>query len=153
MIQQIKYTTKWNYAYRHQLSWDSVVSIANGYGLEDRGVGVWILIGSRIFSMSSRQTLGPTQPGIQWVPGGRGYSGRGMNLTTHLQLVMTPRQFGSIPPLPHTPWWHSAWLVKHKDNFTFSLYLHQRVNREKICWTWGSHSGNYEELYLLRYIM
>jgi hypothetical protein len=48
---------------------DSVVGIATGYGLDDRGVGVQVPVGSRIFSTSSRPALGPTQSPIQWVPG------------------------------------------------------------------------------------
>jgi hypothetical protein len=43
--------------------------IGTGYGLDDRGVGVRIPVGSRIFSTLSIQALGPTQPLIQWVPG------------------------------------------------------------------------------------
>jgi hypothetical protein len=31
-------------------SWDSIVDIGTSYGLEDRGVGVRVLVGSRIFS-------------------------------------------------------------------------------------------------------
>jgi hypothetical protein len=50
-------------------SWDTVVDIATGYGLEDRGVGVRVRVGSRIFSASSNQALGSTQPPIQWVLG------------------------------------------------------------------------------------
>jgi hypothetical protein len=46
---------------------DSSVGIANGYGLDNRGVGVPVPVGSRIFS--SRPALGSTQPPIQWVPG------------------------------------------------------------------------------------
>jgi hypothetical protein len=47
---------------------DSAVGIATGYGLEERGVGVRIPVGSRIlFSKSSRPALGPTRP-IKWVP-------------------------------------------------------------------------------------
>jgi hypothetical protein len=42
--------------------------ITTGYGLDDWGVGVRVPLGSRIFSMSSRPALGPTQPFIQWVP-------------------------------------------------------------------------------------
>jgi hypothetical protein len=45
------------------------VGIATGYGLGDRGVGVRVPVGSRIFSTSSRPALGSTQPPIQWVPG------------------------------------------------------------------------------------
>jgi hypothetical protein len=32
----------------------SIVGIATGYGLDDRGVGVRVLVGSRIFSSPSR---------------------------------------------------------------------------------------------------
>jgi hypothetical protein len=48
---------------------DSVVGLTTGYGLENRGVGVLELVGSKIFSTSSRPALGSTQPPIQWVPG------------------------------------------------------------------------------------
>jgi hypothetical protein len=39
-------------------------------------------------------------------------------MATHLQLVLRSRICGSIHPLPHTPSWPSAWLVRHRDNFT-----------------------------------
>jgi hypothetical protein len=48
---------------------DSVVGIATGYGLGDRGVGVGVPVGSRIFSTLSRPALGSTQPPVQWVQG------------------------------------------------------------------------------------
>jgi hypothetical protein len=50
---------------------DSSVGIATGYGLDDRGVGARVPIGSRIFSSPRRKrpVLGPNQPPIQWVPG------------------------------------------------------------------------------------
>jgi hypothetical protein len=52
---------------------DGAVGIATGHGLDDRGVGVGVPVGSRIenflFSTSSRPALGPTQPPIQWVLG------------------------------------------------------------------------------------
>jgi hypothetical protein len=51
------------------VSRDSAVGIVTGYWLDDRGVGVRVPVGSRIFSTSSRPALGPTQPPIQWVPG------------------------------------------------------------------------------------
>jgi hypothetical protein len=50
----------------------------------------------------------------------RGYSGRGVKLTTHLQLVPGSRKCGSIHPLPHTTSWHNASFVKHRDKFTFT---------------------------------
>jgi hypothetical protein len=50
-------------------SQDSVVGIATGYGLDDRGVIVRVPVGSRIFSTLSRPALEPTQPSIQWVLG------------------------------------------------------------------------------------
>jgi hypothetical protein len=56
----------------YSYSWigDSAVGIATDYGLDKRGVGVRVPIGSRIFSMSSRPALVSIQPPIQWVPRG-----------------------------------------------------------------------------------
>jgi hypothetical protein len=51
------------------LSRDSIVDIATGYRL-DNGVGVQVPVGWRIFSALLRRVLGPTQPPIQWLPGG-----------------------------------------------------------------------------------
>jgi hypothetical protein len=48
--------------------WDSVVSIARGYDLDDQGVRVRVPMGARIFFTSSRQALCPIQHPIQWVP-------------------------------------------------------------------------------------
>jgi hypothetical protein len=36
------------------------------------------------------------------------YSGRGVKLTTHLQLVPSSIKYGSIHPLPHTPSWRRS---------------------------------------------
>jgi hypothetical protein len=48
-------------------SGDTAVGIAMGYGLDDRGVGVRVAVGSRIFSSPCRPDR-PWGP-IQWVPG------------------------------------------------------------------------------------
>jgi hypothetical protein len=86
-----------------------------------------------LFSTSSRLALGLTQPPIQWVAAALspGVSGCGVKLTTHLQLVPRSRKCGSIHPLPRTSSWHSAYLVKHSDNFTspqFSVLIISRIN-------------------------
>jgi hypothetical protein len=48
----------------------SVVGTAFGYGLDDRGVGVRVPVGSRFSLLHVVQTGSrPTQPPIQWVPG------------------------------------------------------------------------------------
>jgi hypothetical protein len=63
-----------------------------------------------LFSMSSKRVLGSTQPPMRWVPGALspGVKRPERELTTHLQLVMRSRKYGSIHPLPHTPSWPSA---------------------------------------------
>jgi hypothetical protein len=33
------------------------------------------------------------------------------------------KKIGAIPPLPHMSSWRSAYLIKHRDNFTFYLLL------------------------------
>jgi hypothetical protein len=50
---------------------DSAVSIAIGYGLDDRGFGVRVPGGSRIFTSPRRpdRLWRSTQSPIQWVPG------------------------------------------------------------------------------------
>jgi hypothetical protein len=53
-------------------SWDSSVGIALRYGLDGRGSRVRFPMGQEIFLFTSvsRTDLGPSQPPIQWVPGG-----------------------------------------------------------------------------------
>jgi hypothetical protein len=69
--------------------------------------------------------LGPTQPPIQWVPWALfpGVMQPGVKLTTHFHLVLWSRMRGSIHSLPHTSSWGSAYLIKHRDNFTLPFTL------------------------------
>jgi hypothetical protein len=68
------------------------------YGLDDRGVGVRVPIGSRKFSMSSRLALGSTQPPIQRVPGtlSPGVK-RPVREADHSPPVRRPRGLSSSP--------------------------------------------------------
>jgi hypothetical protein len=52
---------RWNRIYSLLRSRDSAVGIATGYGLDDRGVGVRVPVGSRIFSS-------PRRPDRLWGP-------------------------------------------------------------------------------------
>jgi hypothetical protein len=58
----------WGYKIKLDLRIKVWTGIATVYGLDDRGVGVRVTVGSRIFSTSSRPARGPIQPPIQWVP-------------------------------------------------------------------------------------
>jgi hypothetical protein len=105
------------------LKLNSSVGIATGYGLDDRGVGVLVPIGSSVFSS-------PRRPDRHWGPRSllcneyrglfpRGKSGRGVKLTTHLQLLPRSGIRGSIHPHYHTSSWRRASLVKHRDNYYY----------------------------------
>jgi hypothetical protein len=92
---------------QYRRSRDSVLDIATGYELDGRGGRVRAPVGSRIFSF-------PQLPDWLWDPPSllcllyngywglflRGYSGRGVKLTTHLQIVPRSRKYGPIHPLP-----------------------------------------------------
>jgi hypothetical protein len=106
------------------VSRDSAVGIATSYWLDDRGVGVRVPRGSRIFTS-------PCRPDRLWVPPNllsngyrrifpQGYSCRVVKLTTHVQLVSRSNR-GSVHPLPYTTSWRSAYLVKYRDSFIFTL--------------------------------
>jgi hypothetical protein len=58
-------------------SHNSAVGIATGYGLDDQGVGVRVLVGSRIFSSRRRpdRLLGPPVGNGGFFPGGKAAGG------------------------------------------------------------------------------
>jgi hypothetical protein len=102
---------------------DSSVGIENGNGLDGRG-----LFPGRdtvpLFFIASRPALGPTHSPNQWVP-----------MVISLWIKLSGRETdhsppcsakikngGDIPRLPHTSSWHSAYLVKHRENFALLPY-------------------------------
>jgi hypothetical protein len=97
------------------------------------GWKIWVLgFNSRrgleifLFTTASKTTLGHTQPPIQWVPGTLSLSVKLLGRETdhsHPSSVLRSRMRGAIPPLSQyvlMPWY----LVKHRDNFTFTFYFH-----------------------------
>jgi hypothetical protein len=90
-VREVPLYNFFGYIYTDKESRDSAVGIASGYGLDDRGVRVRVPVGSRIFSSSRR----PDSPNLVH-NGYRGYSGRGVMLTTQLQLVPRSRKCAYI---------------------------------------------------------
>jgi hypothetical protein len=86
------------------------VRTATGYGLNSQGVRVRVRVEARFLSSRCPDRFwGPPSPlhGYQGhFP--RGYNGRGMKLTTHLQLLQRSRIRGSTHLLHQVPSWHSA---------------------------------------------
>jgi hypothetical protein len=89
---------------------DSAVCIAIEYELDDRGFGVPVPEGSRIFSTSSRQALGLTQPSIQWGLGEGFFSG----------VKRSGREADHLPP-SSAEVYTSTPAYAFRDNFTFIL--------------------------------
>jgi hypothetical protein len=90
--------------------------------LDDRGVGVRVPVGARIFISTCLpdRLWGPLS---QWVLGDitPGIKRPGVKLSAHFQLVPWSRKLGSTYPLPNTSSWRSASLVKHL--FTFAQQI------------------------------
>jgi hypothetical protein len=100
-----------------------------------------------LFSTVSRPALGPTQPPIQWVTGALspGVEWQGVKLITHLHLLPRSRMVELYFLSPHTSPWHSAKLIKHKDNFVFTFYLFLVINSLHFESTWTKSQVNLEE--------
>jgi hypothetical protein len=89
-------------------------------------------LGIFLFTTASRTVLGPTQPPVQWVPG-----------ALSLGVMRPGLEADHSPPFSaevkewvelyfhssNTPSWRGAQL-KHRDNFTFYLYLTSSSNCE-----------------------
>jgi hypothetical protein len=91
-------------SYFHLRSRDSIVGRTTGYGLDNREVGVRVLVGSRIFSS-------PQHPDWLWAhPASYPMGTKGSFLRVKQQgresdhsLVLRSRKCGSIHQFPHTP--------------------------------------------------
>jgi hypothetical protein len=74
-----------------------------------------------VFSTAFRPALGPTQTTIQWVLGalstGVKRPAREANHSPPSNAVV--KNGGAVPPLLRMCFWHSAYLIKHSDNFIF----------------------------------
>jgi hypothetical protein len=87
----------------------------DGRGFESRKGNIFL------FSTSSRQSLGPTQPLIQWVLGAilPGAKRQGREADPSPSSSAEVMNGGAIPTLLNMYSWHNAQLIKHKSNFTF----------------------------------
>jgi hypothetical protein len=106
-------------------SLDSAVDIATGYGLDDRGIRVRVLIGSRIFFPTFRPDVLWRHPASyptsieSYFLGGS--SGRGVKLITHFQLMPRSRKLGSI---------HSFLRFFSNIFYVLSMFVLQRTQDE-----------------------
>jgi hypothetical protein len=107
---------------------DSSVDIALGYGPDDRGSRVRLPAGAGNFSLHHcvQNDSGPNQPHIQWVIGALSL---GVKRLGH-EADHSPPSSAEVNEWvelclhsPSTPSWRGAQL-KHRDNFTFYLYLY-----------------------------
>jgi hypothetical protein len=91
------------------------VSIAAGYGLDDRVIEVRVPVGSRIFTSPRRpdRLWGPPTSYAMGTGVKRPRSGSDYTPPTIIEAEKT----WSIYPLPHTPSWRSVSLVTQKDSY------------------------------------
>jgi hypothetical protein len=73
-----------------------------------------------LFSTASRAALGPNQPPIQRILVALSAEVKrpGREADHSLPSSAEVKKGGAIPPLPNMSSWLSAYLIKHRDNFT-----------------------------------
>jgi hypothetical protein len=113
------------------MSRDSVVGIATGYGLDDRGVGVRVSVGSRIFSS-------PRRPDRLWGPPNllsNGYRGREADHSSPASAEVK-KMWIYISTSP-TPSWRGA---KHGQLYLTFQYAYVYVY-QSLCLDTVHHDG------------
>jgi hypothetical protein len=98
--------------------------VCGGIRYSDRLGAGWPGFDSRqckifLFTTASRPTLGPTQPpslGVKW---------QGCEAEHSPPSSGEVKKGAAIPSLPHTSSWHSAQLIKYRDNFAFNACVWQ----------------------------
>jgi hypothetical protein len=95
---------------------------AMGYGLDDRRFESRQGLGIFLFTTASRPALRPTQPPIQCTSGALSLRLKRLRHEADQSPPHRTRMRGAIPSLPLYVF--MAWcLVKHRDNFTFTIIL------------------------------
>jgi hypothetical protein len=112
-------TNFWNY---ESVIWELEYLCLHIYGLDDRGS----IPGRGMRFLSSPQLSDALWGPYSLLPNGyreifpRKWSGLGVKLTTHLHLPSGSRMLKLYLNSPHTSWWRGVYLIKYRDNFTFS---------------------------------
>jgi hypothetical protein len=105
---------------------DDVMSIVIGY--RQNGQGIRIRFAAEItifpFSTSSRLAVGPTQLPIRWVSSVtfRGDKAAGHEANHSPPFSTEVKNGEAIPPPSHMCSQHTAYLIKHREYFTFHLF-------------------------------
>jgi hypothetical protein len=98
-----------------------------GWMIRVLGFDSWRGMGIFLFTTTSRMALGPTQPPIQWVPGDHSL---GVKLPRHEADHSPPSKAEVKNPLPQYAF--MVWcLVKHRNNFTFTLLYNHSEERNR----------------------
>jgi hypothetical protein len=106
---------------------DNAVGIATSYWLDDQGIRVPKSQWSQEFLLLHvvQTSSGSTQPPIQWVPGALSLWVKrlGCEADHSPATSVEVRKMWFYTFTPYMPSWHSAYLVKYRENFTLPLSI------------------------------